>query len=406
MKVLVLNAGSSSQKCALYELTGKSLPDMPPPPLWEAHADGPHLSVSVLGRPVLRETLPSAAPKEVVPRLLETLWHGAGRVLSGPHEIDLVGHRVVHGGRAYRGTARITAEVKAAIDRLSSLAPAHNPAALAGIAAAERSLGRAPQEIPQFAVFDTAFHSTVPDAAAVYPGPYAWAERGWRRYGFHGISHHYAATRAAQLLGCEPASLRLITCHLGNGCSLAAVRGGESVDTTMGFTPLEGLMMGTRSGSLDPGLLLYLLRDEGYSAAELSRILNQEAGLKGISGTSGDMREVAAASAEGDPRARLALDIYAHRVRFYIGAMLGSLGGLDALVFTAGVGEHSAALRAAVCRPFDFLGLRLDDEKNEGAAPDTDIAAADAGVRALVVHAEEAWAIARSCWEAVRAADS
>jgi len=398
MNILVLNAGSSSQKCAFYRVAESALPEDPPPPLWEAHQDGPHLRVSVDGGAARQETLAVTTPETVIPRLLETLWHGPTRVLAGPGEIDLVGHRVVHGGRAYSRSTLITPNVKATIAELSPLAPAHNPPALAGIEAAEGLL----RGTRQVAVFDTAFHSTVPDAAAVYPGPYAWVEEGIRRYGFHGISHEYSARRAARLLGRGETSLRLITCHLGNGCSLCAVRGGASVDTTMGFTPLEGLMMGTRSGSVDPGLLLYLLRDRGYSADELAALLNRESGLKGVSGVSGDLREVTAAIAEGDPRARLALDIYIHRIRFYLGAMLASLGGLDALVFTGGVGEHSGQVRAAVCDTFGFLGLRLDPEKNGSAPVDADIAAADAAVRVLVVRAQEGWAIARQCWSLAR----
>ena len=287
----------------------------------------------------------------------------------------------------------LTPDVKAAIARLAELAPAHNPAALQGIEVAEQLLGA----VPQIAVFDTAFHSELPDAAAIYPGPYEWIEQGIRRYGFHGINHQYCAGRAAQLLQKDGASLRLITCHLGNGCSLAAIAGGRSVDTTMGFTPLEGLMMGTRCGSIDPGILLYLLR-QGHTSAEIDRILNRESGLKGISGSSGDMRDIAAAIARGDKRAQLAFDIYVHRVRFHIGAMLAALGGLDALVFTAGVGENSAPLREAVCAAFGFLGLELDTHKNEAKPQDEDIAARDSQVRVLVIQAQEDWAIARECW--------
>ena len=392
-KILVLNAGSSSQKCSLYTLPDTStLPAEPLVPTWEAHADGAELSVWTASGAKLERTLPSASPAEALPHLLETLWQGPTQVMTGPEEITVVGHRVVHGGRAYRESTRITPEVERVIGELSSLAPAHNPAALAGIRVAKELFG----DVPQVAVFDTAFHATLPDAAAVYPGPYRWAEAGVRRYGFHGISHAYAAGRAAQLLGRPLTALKLITCHLGNGCSLAAVKGGESVDTTMGFTPLEGLMMGTRSGTLDPGLLVYLLR-EGYTAAELDRVLNKEAGLKGLSGVSGDLRAVSAAAAADDLRAQLALSVYVHRLRSFIGAMLPSLGGLDALVFTAGVGEHSAWVRQEACAAFEFLGVRLDEGKNEEGSEDRDVAAADAPVRVLVVHAQENWAIAESC---------
>lgn len=398
MNILVLNAGSSTQKCFLYGLADDDLPEQPPTPLWEAQLDDVRLKVSTAGGTVFEETLSSAAPSDTLLHILETLWNGPTRVLEHATQIDLVGHRVVHGGRTYIQPTLITPEVKAGIADLSTLAPAHNPAALAGIEAVEQCLG----DTPQLAVFDTAFHSSIPDAAAVYPVPYAWTEQGARRYGFHGISHAYAAGRAAEILGRDLASLRLITCHLGNGCSLAAVRSGQSVDTTMGFTPLEGLMMGTRSGSVDPGLLLYLMRQKGYSADELAQALNSDSGLKGVSGVSGDMRDIVAAMADGHPRAKLAFDIYTHRVRFYVGAMLASLGGLDALVFTAGVGEHSAPVRAAVCEDLAFLGLQLDSEKNERSPVDTDIASSESPVRVLVIHAQENWAIARSSWAFAR----
>ena len=342
-------------------------------------------------------TLSSAAPAKALPQLLETLWQGEAQVITDPDEVNIIGHRVVHGGRTYQENTRITPEVEGVINELSSLAPAHNPAALAGIRVAKTLFG----ETPQIAVFDTAFHATLPDAAAIYPGPYSWAEEGIRRYGFHGISHAYAAGRAAQLLNRPLTPLRLISCHLGNGCSLAAVRGGKSIDTTMGFTPLEGLMMGTRSGTLDPGLLLYLLREQEYNADELSQLLNKESGLKGLSGVSGDLRDVSAAAAKGNARATLALEVYIHRIRFYVGAMLASLGGLDALVFTGGVGEHSALIRREVCAAFEFLGVRLDNDKNTASPVDTDIAVADAAVRILVIHAQENWAIAQSCWSSL-----
>lgn len=394
MKILVLNAGSSTQKSCLYEI-GDALPDAVPTPLWKAEIDGAQLKVTTTTG--IQSTQVSGAPAEVLAQMLETLWSGAHRVLDAPSEIDIVGHRVVHGGRRYFEATRIDNEVKTEIARLSELAPVHNPAALSGIEAAEKSL----PTVSQIAVFDTAFHHQIPDAAAIYPGPYQWVAQGIRRYGFHGINHQYCAHRAAQMLGKDVTSLRLISCHLGNGCSLAAIQNGRSIDTTMGFTPLEGLMMGTRSGSIDPGILLYLLR-QGHSADELDRVLNLESGLKGISGISNDMREIAAAIARGDKRAQLAFDIYVHRVRFYIGAMLASLGGLDALIFTAGVGENSAKLRAAVCESFHFLGLELDDEKNGNAPQDEDIAARDSRIRVLVIRAQEDWAIAEDCWRFAR----
>jgi acetate kinase len=285
--------------------------------------------------------------------------------------------------------------VKTAIARLAELAPAHNPANLEGIVAIEQVLGA----VPQVAVFDTAFHAQIPEMAAIYPGPYEWFEEDIRRYGFHGISHQYCAARAAEILDRDLNELRLVTCHLGNGCSLAAIRGGRSLNTTMGFTPLEGLMMGSRSGSIDPGLLLHLLRQPNCSVDRLDRILNQESGLKGISGLSSDLREILTAMAQGNARAQLAFDTYVHSLRCHIGAMLASLGGLDVLVFTAGVGEHAAQLRGAACEAFAFLGLKLDQEKNSQSRLDWDIAAPDSTVRVLVIHTEEDWEIARECWK-------
>ena len=381
INILVLNAGSSSYKSCLYRLPkGGVLPTDAPRPQWErqssADADG-------------------TTRAESLRALIGSLWSGPGAVIGGPGEIDAVGHRVVHGGADFRDTVRITPEVKAAIRDLCDLAPAHNPAALDGIDAAQALLG---ETVPQFAVFDTAFHRDIPNAAAVYPGPYDWVEQGIRRYGFHGINHQYVADRAARLLGRPLANLRMVSCHLGNGCSLAAIRNGKSVDTTMGFTPMEGLMMGSRSGSVDPGIPLYLMRRHGYDAEKLDRMLNRESGLKGISGISEDMREIAAARVRGDARAQLAFDIYVHRLSAGIAAMVPSLGGVDALIFTGGVGEHDAELRNVVCERLSFLGIQLSAEQNEAApAGDRNIAATGSAVGVWVIRAEEDWAIAGEC---------
>ena len=398
MKILVLNAGSSSQKSCFYELAGDALLDQPRQPIWEAKVDWTHhqgvaeLEVKTGGAELQQEIQTDSRPA-VIAQMLNTLWNGSTQVVAQPTEIDVVGHRVVHGGQEYQASVRITPEVKTAIARLATLAPAHNPANLEGIEAVEQILGR----VPQVAVFDTAFHSHLPQAAAVYPGPYEWFEQGIRRYGFHGISHEYCAQRTAQILGRDLESLRLITCHLGNGCSLAAIREGRSIDTTMGFTPLEGLMMGTRSGSLDPGILIYLIRQQAYTADRLDQVLNREAGLKGIFGGSGDMRQVTAAIAEGNRRAELAFEMYIHRLRSQIGAMLATLGGLDVLVFTAGVGENSAVVRASACEAFGFLGLKLDPEKNAQSPIDQDVAQDNSTIRVVIVHTQEDWAIAQAC---------
>lgn len=399
MKILVLNSGSSSQKTRLYE-RGAEAPADPPEPLWDAQMEWggadetARLRVRNARGETREERVPARNREEAVARMLDGLWTGAARAVTGPEEIDTVGHRVVHGGPDFREPARITPEVIAAIARNAEFAPLHNRAEVRGIRLVERALG----SVPQVAVFDTAFHRDLPRAAAVYAGPYAWLEEGIERYGFHGINHRYCARRAARLLGREEASLRLVTCHLGNGCSLAAVRGGCSIDTTMGFTPLDGLAMGSRSGSLDPGILIHLVRKHGYSASDLDRILNRESGLLGLSGVSSDMRDVLAAMRQGNERARLAFDVFVHRLRASIGAMIAALGGVDAIVFSAGIGEHSPEVRAAACEVFEFLGLRLNAEKNAEVETDGDIAAAKSSVRVLVIRAEEDWEIAGECW--------
>jgi acetate kinase len=400
MKILVLNAGSSSQKSCLYELN-EVLPDRPPQPVWEAQIDWNHregvaeLKVETASGTELEEEFASDSRQAAISRMLETLWQGKTQVINSLTEIDIVGHRVVHGGQDYQQSTLISPGVKEAIARLSVFAPVHNPVNLEGIEALEKIL----PNVPQVAVFDTAFHAQLPPAAFVYPGPYEWLEDGIRRYGFHGISHQYCARRAAQILNRDLTHLRLITCHLGNGCSLAAIRGGWSVDTTMGFTPLDGLMMGSRSGAIDPGIIIHLLRRSDFTAEKLDSILNRNSGLKGISGVSSDMRQIGEAITQGNERAQLALDIYIHRLRAGIGAMLASLGGLDALIFTAGVGENSAVVRAAACEAFGFLGLKLDGEKNQHSPVDEDIAAVDSAARVLVIHTQEDWEIARECWK-------
>jgi acetate kinase len=378
------------------------LPSEPPAPLWSAEIDWTDgkLQVKTASGKTFSTVLTSADGLRPIAdhrragmaQMLQTLWSGDTQVIADKAAIDAVGHRVVHGGQYYQQTVRIDAKVKSTIASLIPLAPAHNPANLEGIELVETLLG---EQVPQFAVFDTAFHRQIPDAAAIYPGPYAWVEAGIRRYGFHGISHAYCADRAAQLLGPDR---RLINCHLGNGCSLAAIRDGMSIDTTMGFTPLEGLMMGSRSGSVDPGILLYLMREQGYDATKLDHLLNQQSGLKGLSGVSHDLRQVQAAMQAGNQQAQLAWDVYIHRIRSGIGAMLMSLGGLDALIFTAGVGENNAALRSAVCQGLEFLGIRLDEGLNQTGQADRNIAANDSLVKILVLHTAEDWQIARSCW--------
>ena len=359
MNVLVCNAGSSTLKFSLFEATNEGL----------------------LARGATAWS-PGGEAESITGMLREIGAHGA-------HGIDAVGHRVVHGGSRYASAVRVTPEVRGAIARLSELAPLHNAPSLAVIDA----IGEALPGVPQVACFDTAFHATLPDAARTYPVPRAWTrEWGLRRFGFHGLSHQYCAARAAEMLG--RADLRLIIAHLGNGASVSAVRGGTSVDTSMGFTPMEGLMMGTRSGSVDPGLLIHLMREKGFDAERLDHALNHESGLLGVSGFSSDMREVLAATHESAD-ARLAVDVYVHRLRQTIGAMAAVLGGVDALVFTAGVGENAPEIRRRACEPLGFLGIELDEPANLNCKPDGDIATRGASARVLVIATREDLTIVR-----------
>jgi acetate kinase len=401
MKILVLNSGSSSQKSCLYEI-GDALPDDPPACLWEAKVEweGDFAEAEIKGGQgfTKKDRIKAASRAQAIEHLLDTVWKGEGKAIASRSEIDAVGHRVVHGGPHFEDPVVITTEVKAAIAEVSAFAPLHNRAELEGMEIVEELLG----PVPQVAVFDTGFHKKMPLSAAVYPGPYEWFASGIRRYGFHGINHKYCARRAAHLLRRDPKALRLVSCHLGNGCSLAAIREGRSVDTTMGFTPLEGLMMGTRSGSVDPGILTYLMRRSHLTGEQLDDVLNQRSGLLGISGLSGDMREIMAAIRNGDERAKLAFDIYIHRLQSGIGAMIGVLGGIDGLIFTAGVGENSPEVRAAACANLQYVGLELDSKKNEQSPPDQDVAAPDSPVRVMIIGAQEDWEIARDCWMLTR----
>ncbi len=317
---------------------------------------------------------------------------GALRLLAVREPVTLVGHRVVHAGGEFGVAARVDARVKAAVARFAEVAPLHNPPALAAIEAAGALL----PGVPQVAVFDTAFFAGLPPSASLYPLPFEWHERfGVRRIGFHGISNAWCAARAVTMLGRGPAGLRLITCHLGGGCSATAVNDGAPVATTMGFSPLEGLMMGTRCGSVDPGMLIHLLRRGGLSVEELDAALNHRSGLLGVSGISPDFAHIEAAAAAGNERARLAFDMFADRVRAAIGALAVTLGGVDALIFTDRVGEGSSALRAAACAGLECLGVRLDRVHNRLARPDADVATSDSPVRILVIHTEEERWIAR-----------
>jgi acetate kinase len=322
-----------------------------------------------------------------------TSWEGTqdGRhaaemsaVLSGLPPVDAVGHRVVHGGATLREAVVLDQWTRQLIAELAELAPLHNPAALAGIDAA---LAARPG-VPQVAAFDTAFHATIPEAAARYPIPWEWTQRwGLRRFGFHGLSVQYAVRRSRELLGALPR--RLVVCHLGAGCSVTAVLEGRSVDTSMGFTPLEGLMMARRSGSVDPGLLMYLLEHAGVAMADLNRGLNEDSGLVGVSGVSADWRAVQAAAATGNERAELAQAMFLHRLVAAVAAMAATLGGMDAVLFTGGIGENSAEVRQAVAAGLTFAGVRLALPTDASGEGDRDVAATDSSVRVLVVAARE-----------------
>jgi acetate kinase len=405
MKILVLNAGSSTQKSALFELAPRSSNE-PVQPLWEGKLEweGDKEKVTVRnanGREFKEESVIEEIDRKAsLKKMLQKLWQPPTQIIGDRSEIAVIGHRIVHGGPRLSQPTIVTPQVKQGIADVSLIAPLHNVAGLDGIELAEKLF----PETPQVAVFDTGFHRTLPLAATIYPGPYEWFERGIRRYGFHGINHEYCAHRAAHILRREIASLKIVSCHLGNGCSLAAIDGGKSVDTTMGFTPLEGLMMGTRAGSIDPGILIHLIRTDDASAKDLDDTLNRQSGLLGISGVSSDMREVLDAARRGNERAKLAVDIFVHRLQTGIAAMAASLGGLDVVVFTAGIGENAAEIRRAACVNLGFLRIRLNEEKNSSAKPDIDVAGPDSAVRVLVIRAQEDGSIARECVRLVRAA--
>lgn len=366
MRVLVVNAGSSSLKLSLLGGRDETLA--------ERELSAPEGTVD-------EEELRDALDRE--------LGHA-----------NAVGHRIVHGGERFRDAVLIDDEVEAALRELAELAPLHQAKSLAALDAVSTALPR----LPAVACFDTAFHATLSQVAATYAVPTRWRER-WavRRYGFHGLSHAWVARRAPELLGRTEAGLRIVSCHLGAGASLCAISDGRSVDTTMGFTPLEGLVMATRSGSVDPGLLLWLMERTGLTEAQLANALEHESGLLGLAGTA-DMREVLARAGAGDQVGELAVGVYVHRLRAGIGAMAASLGGLDVLAFTGGVGQNSAAIRELAVRGLDFLGLAVDPRRNAEANGDADISAAGADASTLVVHAREDLEIARQTRKVMRPA--
>lgn len=398
MTILVINAGSSSLKFSVFDGAAEvaratGIVD------WGGGTDGATCRLTVSGEERVTDI-------DAEDHLAAT--RGAVQALTAAGALRLtedvaVGHRVVHGGTTLRASTRIDEDVARRIGELSSVAPLHNPPALRAIEAARRLL----PEAPHVAVFDTAFYRDLPRHRYVYPLPYEWFEEwGIRRFGFHGISHAYAVARAADMLGRSPRDLGIVTCHLGAGCSVTATQGGVAVATSMGFTPIAGPMMGTRSGTVDPGILPHVQRAHGLTADDLDHALNRESGLLGVSGVSSDYRAVEAAAHAGHDRARLALAMYADGVRNAIGGSATALDRLDALVFTAGIGENSAALRASVCDGLGVLGVRIDVESNRDAEADTDIAGPDSSARVLVVRAREDLMIARETRHVLRRSDS
>ncbi len=397
MKILVINAGSSSLKYQLIDMSVKTT-------LAKGLVDRIGLKGAVLThRPfngekvVIEAELPDhiAAIKIVLDALLNPDYG----VLKSLSEINAVGHRVVHGGEKVSGSVLIDEKIKEAIIECIELGPLHNPPNLAGILACEKMM----PGIPQVAVFDTAFHQTMPPESYIYGIPYELYEKYHiRRYGFHGTSHKYVTQRAAIILGKNPEKLKLISCHLGNGSSIAAVKDGKSIDTSMGLTPLEGLVMGTRSGDIDPTIVSYLIDKEGLSAQEVNNYLNKKCGVLGLSGISSDFRDLQQAAADGNNRAQLALDVFVHNVKKYIGAYAAVLDGADAIIFTAGVGENSVEMRQEICNTLSYLGVILDEEKNKNArGKEIDISKQDAKCRVLVIPTKEELMIALDTEEVV-----
>lgn len=374
MHILVLNAGSSSYKLALYSIKKPSF-DTPLKPIWSCDLDS-------IGHKA----------KSTIKKLLDEMVSGVA--LDSLESIDVVGHRVVHGGSEFVKPVIITPKVKESIKSLFPLAPLHNPANLAGIEIIESLMPKT----PQVAVFDTAFHSTLSEAANTYPGPYKWKELGIKRYGFHGINHHYCMLRCAKMLKKDVHDLRIITCHLGNGSSLAAIQNGKCIDTTMGFTPLDGMMMGTRPGALDPGIAIYLEQKKRQSAEALFHELNFDSGLKGISGITSDMREILKEKRKRNARATLAYDMYVHSLRRNIGAMAGVLEEVNVLIFTAGIGENAHDVRREGCRA---LNLKINEEKNRMVDGDAILSLKKSKVAVLVIKAEEDWCIACECMKLI-----
>ncbi|MGD1146426.1 MAG: acetate kinase [Thermoanaerobaculaceae bacterium] len=399
MKVLVLNCGSSSVKFQVIETSLEMIEADTDRTLARGGVEKIGLSDSRLvmdvpGRKPYQEIAEILEHRAAVERVLKVLSHPEHGVLANVAEIEAVGHRMVHGGEKFASSVLVTPEVEAMIEECVVLAPLHNPHNLRGLAAARSLLPK----VPHVAVFDTAFHQSMPPRAFIYGLPYElYTRHAIRRYGFHGTSHRFVSIRTARLLGRPLEQLRIVTCHLGNGCSMAAVDRGHSVDTTMGFTPLEGLLMGTRSGDLDAAILPWVMAMEEVTLSQLNAMLNKHSGLYGISGVSSDMREIEAACAAGNKRARLAFEIFCYRIRKYVGAYAAAMGGLDAVTFTGGIGENSPLVRSTALSEMEFLGIQLSEEANRTAPRGKEVLISQPGSRTsvAVVPTNEERVIAR-----------
>lgn len=390
MKVLVINCGSSSLKYQLINMENET--SLATGLVERIGIEGSKLTQKVDGRDKYALTVPMKNHKEAISHVINTLLDEVQGVIKSADEISAVGHRVVHGGEKYSASVIITDEVMKDLEEFSQLAPLHNPPNIIGINACKELM----PSTPMVAVFDTAFHQTMPEKAFLYGLPYElYKENHIRKYGFHGTSHKYVSQRAAEILGKDLKELKLVTCHLGNGSSVAAVDGGLSVDTSMGFTPLEGLLMGTRCGDIDPAIIPYLMDVKGYSYDEVNNIMNKKSGVLGISGVSSDFRDIENAAAEGNERAKLALDVFHYRVKKYIGYFMAAMNGVDAIIFTAGLGENGAETREEIIAGLEWFGIKLDKEKNKVRGQERIISTDDAKVKIIVIPTNEELMIAR-----------
>ena len=396
MKILVINCGSSSLKYQLLDMEGEKLLAKG---LCERIGIDGHLSHKPQnGKPVFDEDVAMPSHTEAIAAVLDKLTSAEYGVVASMDEIGAVGHRVVHGGEKFAESVRINDDVMAAIAECIPLAPLHNPANITGIEACKAVMG----DVPQVAVFDTAFHQSMPGKAFMYAIPYEYySDLKVRRYGFHGTSHRYVSKRAAEMLGKPIEELKLISCHMGNGSSICAIDGGKSVDTSMGFTPIAGLPMGTRCGDIDVSILEYLASNTGLDVKELTNILNKKSGVLGVSGVSSDFRDLDSAASEGNDRAALALDIFHYDVAKTIGSYVAAMNGVDGIIFTAGIGENSAATRAAICEYLGYLGIEICPECNSKRGEDMFISTADSKVKVMVIPTNEELVIARDTKELV-----